>query len=111
MSCHGFGSPLIVNCSSRNAAVPPLRTVKPLSFLNALAPSVESVAPSIAPARSAAIRACSSGSVFSVIASMYGSPCFQKRVLRTYSTLSFGSNPTIRYGPVPIASRLTLIWS
>ena len=41
--------------------MPPLRVVKPLSFLNELAPSVVSVAPSIAPARSAAIRACSSG--------------------------------------------------
>ena len=110
MSCHGFGSPLIVNCSSRNAAVPPLRTVKPLLFLNALAPSVESVAPSIAPARSAAIRACSSGSVFSVIPSMYGSPA-SRSACCTYSTLSFGSKPSIRYGPVPIASRLTLIWS
>ena len=57
------------------------------------------------------MRACSSASVFSVIASMYGWPFFQKLWLATYSTRSFGLNPTILYGPVPIALRLTLIWS
>ncbi len=91
--------------------MPPLSTTRLLSFLRALAPSVETVAPSIAPARRAAMRACSSGSVFSVIASMYGWPFFQKLLLATYSTRSFGLKPTILYGPVPIASRATLIWS
>ena len=73
--------------------------------------SEDTVAPSIAPARRAAMRACSSGSVFSVIASMYGRPFFQKFLLATSSTRSFGLKPTIRYGPVPMALRLTLIWS
>ena len=86
---------MIVSCSSRKAAVPPLRTTRLLSLFNALAPSTETVAPSIAPARRAAMRACSSASVFSVIASMYGWPFFQKLWLATYSTRSFGLNPTI----------------
>jgi TRAP-type C4-dicarboxylate transport system permease small subunit len=85
--------------------------VRLLSFLSAAALSGETVAPSIAPVRRAAIRACSSGSVFSVIASIYGWPFFQKFWLATYSTRSFGLNPTILYGPVPIAFRLTLIMS
>ena len=42
------------------------------------------------------MRACSSVSVFSVIASMYGWPFFQKSLLATYSTRSFGLKPTIR---------------
>ena len=41
---------------------------------NVFAPSAESVAPSIAPARSAAIRACSSGIVGSESWLRYGSP-------------------------------------
>ncbi len=89
--------------------MPPLSTVRLLSPASAAALSDETVAPSIAPARSAAMRACSSGSVFSVIASRYGRPFFQKLWFVTYSTRSFGLKPTIRYGPVPIALRLTLI--
>ncbi len=75
------------------------------------ATSTESVAPSIAPARRAATRACSSPRILSCIEFMYGMPCFQNLVLRTYSIRSFGSYPSIRNGPVPIAFRATLIWS
>ena len=91
--------------------MPPFSTTRSLSFLSAAALSDDTVAPSIAPARRAARRACSSGSVFSVIASMYGRPFFQKFWLATSSTRSFGLKPTILYGPVPMALRLTLIWS
>ena len=55
------------------------------------ATSTESVAPSIAPARSAATRACSSPRIFSCIESMYGKPVFQCLANLTYSMRSLGS--------------------
>ncbi len=88
-----------------------LSTCRLLSPWSDFAASTESVAPSIAPARRAEMRACSSVRTFSVIASMYGWPGFQKLSFRTSSTRSFGLKPTILYGPVPIAFRLTLIMS
>ena len=72
------------------------QTVTALSLLNDRATSTESVQPSIAPARSAATRACSSPRIFNCIEFMYGRPCFQNLVLRTYSIRSFGSYPSIR---------------
>ena len=90
--CHGLSSPrLIVICSSRNAAFGPFRTVRPLTLCSDRATSTERVAPSIAPARSAATRACSSPRIFSCIESMYGKPVFQKFLFFTYSIRSFGS--------------------
>ena len=77
--CHGLSSPrLIVICSSRKAAFGPLSTLRPLWLRSDRATSTESVAPSIAPARSAATRACSSPRIFSCIEFMYGNPFFQK---------------------------------
>lgn len=112
MSFHGFDAFASISISSsRNAAVRFLRTFRFESFASAAALSDENVPPSIAPVRSAATRDCSSARVFSVIASMYGWPRFQKLGLATYSTRSFGLKPVIRNGPVPIAFRLTLIWS
>ena len=75
MAC--FSPGLSVICSSRNAAFGPFRTTRSLTFASDRATSTEKVPPSIDPARSAARRACSSVSVFSVIASMYGCPAFQ----------------------------------
>ena len=63
-----------VYVSSRKAAVRPRRTTKLLSPWNVRAPSGDRVAPSIAPARRAAMRACSSGSVRSDSALRYGRP-------------------------------------
>ena len=111
-SAHGSFLPgLSVICSSRKAAFRLLSTCRLLSPWSDRAVSTDSVAPSIAPARRAATRDCSSVITFSVIASMYGWPGFQKLSLRTSSTRSSGLKPTILYGPVPIAFRLTLIWS
>ena len=111
-SAHGSFLPgLSVICSSRKAAFRLLSTCRLLSLRSDRATSTDSVAPSMAPARRAATRACSSVITFIVIASMYGWPGFQKLSLRTSSTRSSGVKPTILYGPVPIAFRLTLIWS
>jgi hypothetical protein len=87
---------LSVICSSRNAAFKALKTWRFRSFLSDRATSTDRVAPSIAPARSAATRACSSVITFIVIPSMYGWPGFQKRGFRASSTRSSGVKLTSR---------------
>ena len=73
LSAHGSFLPgLSVICSSRKAAFRPLSTWRFPTPRSERATSTDSVAPSMAPARRAATRACSSVITFMLIPFMYG---------------------------------------
>ena len=83
MSFQGFlVVSLMISWISLCAAYRPLRIVRLRSLAIVLATSGVNVAPSIAPERSAATRACSSGRTFNVSSSIYGRSLFQKSGLR-----------------------------
>ena len=71
--------------------------MSPFAPFNAAALSAETVAPWIAPARSAATRDCSSVITLNVIESRYGSPAFQKLGFLTNVMPLFGT-----YGPLSL---------